>query len=234
MKYTLRKESESKNNEADADAKMEGNMLFTTSVLQRVFSKNKIVSMLRCECRLCWPMTEHTPPEQDKQLADVVTGNTHYQMLLGALAFMGGTFAVRHLHKDEFHTIEKTLDLMHKRMDLQEKLFESFRDEWSEERCPHKIKHKASHPEDAVACLGKQFVSQLRSAAWIVRTPYFQANNLSRRFTERQNQPFINQIQLNAGAPDVGRRYFKFEIHPGYCDDKLNVSIVLFARREVS
>lgn len=223
LKRRLLKKAETKKNGEYGDKIVDQNIVFTAHTLQNVFSKDIVFQVLRCSCQNCNLAARRTPPVEDDRRAEEVSKSLSYQRLLAALAFMGATFAIRRLHEHTCDTIEKTLDRISRRRDLRDSLFEGFRLFWREEHCTHDRQHIASRHTDLLQCLEMQFVAQLRSSAWIVSVPYFQANNLLRRFSERQNMPFINEINLNIGGADNARKFYKFQIHPDCCDEKLRV-----------
>lgn len=230
----LMKDAEPKKNEQYGNTEPENNVLITKKVLHSVLSKGKLLTLLRCSCPICEPVSRNTPPEHDETLAGNIARNNERQMLFATLALMGGTFAARLLDRHVFHTVEQTVNGMHDRADLRRSLFAPFRDSWDERLCRHEEEHRSGRKDDYLLCLETEFLEQLRSAAWILRVPNFQANHLLRQFGERQNMPFINQARLLIGNLESGREFFQFQIHEAYCDDKLQVRtpVVVVSRNE--
>ncbi|KAF2184945.1 hypothetical protein K469DRAFT_167381 [Zopfia rhizophila CBS 207.26] len=221
-KYMLMKGAEKKYDGQYGNSESENNILITKEVLQEVLSKGKLVTLMRCPCPVCGPVSSKTPPAHDENLASNIARSPERQALFATLAFMGGTFAARLLDRHVFHTVEQTLDRMHDRADLRRNLFAPFWHTWNESLCQHKERHERCRSRaDDLLCLEEDFREQLRAAAWIFKVPHFQANNLLRHFGERQNMPFINQTRLPIGNLESGREFYKFEIHPAYCDEKL-------------
>jgi hypothetical protein len=223
VSHTLVKEGEFKNNDKDQYVQASHGMLFTPEVLQKVLSKKNVAHVLACRCKICEELTEQTSRDDDMQLAANVENSNPYQILFAALALIGGTFAVRRLYKGNLITIDDVLRTIPKRKDIQEDLFRPLLTNCGQAKCEQLDKLRFNHSDDTLEFFSEKFVSQLQSAAWILRVPHFQANNLLRRFNERQNMPFINEERLSLRKPGEGRQYFRFEIHPKYCDEKLNV-----------
>jgi len=221
LRYTLRKEPETKNNQPYGNHITDQNILFTKRVLKNVVTRKIVKLVLKCSCPICGPIARRTPPEEDDRLAIDVSEDVNYQMLFAALAFMGATFAIRGLDEHTCDTIDKALDRMPKLELLRENLFRPF--ESYINRCPHDGQHLVGRRHDSLKCLEKQFLAQLRAASWIVRVPFFKADNLLQRFGENHNMPFIDEEQLSNGAPVSDRKYYKFRIHEDYCDVKLKV-----------
>ncbi|OCK81273.1 hypothetical protein K432DRAFT_22276 [Lepidopterella palustris CBS 459.81] len=211
-----KKESEEDQNETQE----EGNdYVISESVLGQYFTKGKIRGILRCPCGICKDMWRSIPPENDAALADKIANGKdriELQKLLATLSFMGGTFAMRGLDKHVCYTVDEAVEGMRDRDDLRRLLFDLFKERWTSELCCHNPRHN-----DALHCLEQCFREQLRSKAWILRIPTFQANNLTRQFRERQNMPFINQKRIGCSGARNDRAFFKFQIHPEYCDEKL-------------
>jgi len=235
LKNSLIQQSERKENEYDGEARLE-TRLPTPAVLQEVLSAENVLFVLRCGCLTC-KLTTRTPKEQDKQLAKEIAQSTTYQILFASLSLMGGTFAVRQLDiKATNYTIEETVDRIQSSPALRASLFGHILPYWRAAKCPHPIKGTMARPEEfscvseqtprrEYKCFGEQFAAQLRSAAWFVRVPSFRIDNMLRIFDECQNMPFIKQKTLNREKSGGGRRYFRFELHPSYCDEMLNVSL---------
>ncbi|KAF2792424.1 hypothetical protein K505DRAFT_53727 [Melanomma pulvis-pyrius CBS 109.77] len=196
------------------------NILITTEVLESALSQGKLYTALRCDCSICLPVTERTPPEDDISLAAATASRPDRQQLFATLAFVGGTFAARLLHKHAFHTVEDTIRGMPDRTDLMRALFLPFRSFWDPKLCYHAERHTR---DTYLFCLQEDFLAQLRSEAWIIRVPEFQANNLLQHFGERVNTPFIQEKRLPISNRGNGREFFSFVVHPSYCDEKLQV-----------
>lgn len=128
---------------------------------------------------------------------------------------------MRLLERHVFFTLEETMRGMPDRSDHIRMLFQPFELFWNPSYCCHLERHSE---HERLRCLQEQFLSQLRSAAWIVRIPKFRANQ-TQYFGERVNTPFIEEERLTMDNREE-REFFKFEVHPEYCDEKLKVRTI--------
>ncbi len=206
---------------AENDRNENGDIIYSSSLMTRVFTKSRVSEVLRCECSLCKKKTQETDPDDDDRLAAKIVKDPGHQKLLIALALMGGTFAVRQLDDHMCDTVEKTLDEVTNQPELQEKLFARFGDNWN--HCPHNGQHFSSRRYEPLICFGDQFLERLHKICWRVNVPTFQADNQLKMFRTRQNMPFVNQVTLKNRCRDCNRRFYKFTVHESHCDNSLKV-----------
>lgn len=220
-KKTIEQKAHQKNRPNRTDRPEEGDdIIISESVLRRIFNQDNIVKVLRCSCKICIEVTETVPKKDDEDMARQITADKEQLILLATLAFIGGTFAMRLLSRHAIHSVDQALDpdrMSHPR----ESLFRRFTNTPVLSQCCHSPKHTESN---AVDCLDERFRECLRAKAWILRIPTFQANNLARQFSDRQNMPFINERPLSYRVTPESRQFFQFMIHEEFCDEKLKVS----------
>jgi hypothetical protein len=227
-KKTIEQKAHQKNRLNKTDRPEEGDdIIISESVLRRIFNEYNIVQVLRCSCKICIEVTKTVPRKDDEDMARQIAANKERLILLATLAFIGGTFAMRLLSRHAIHNIDQALD-PHRMSYPRESLFRRFINAPDLPPCRHSPQHTESN---AVYCLDERFRECLRAKAWILRTPTFQANNLARQFSDRQNMPFINEQSLSYRATSESRQFFQFMIHEDFCDEKLKVSACSLKRR---
>ncbi|KAK7184900.1 heterokaryon incompatibility protein [Paraphaeosphaeria sporulosa] len=193
-------------------------ILITPSALENNLQHGPLVELLKCRCNICIPFTIRTPPEDNDVLAKKIATNAERRKLTAALAFIGGTFALRHLDEHRFDSIEVTLNNMRDRHDLIRELFGAIGKNRAFEDCKHTPRHTLSTNP---FCLAEDFVEQLNNNATWLRIPSFQADNLFQRFSSRQNMPWIEETLLPIGNREAGRSFYKFKICDSFCDENL-------------
>jgi hypothetical protein len=218
-KHTLLRYGEPRNGQQDENRTLE-NTLITKDVLKSVWTADRLYKVLRCNCSICSVWTTATSRDKDDELATAIAKRLDRQQLFATLGCMGGIFSMRILERHVFHTLDETLRGMPDRADLIRELFQPFRHIWKTSDCCHPENHSQ---EQYLTCLREQFLSQMRSTAWIVRVPDFRANQMQ-HFGEKVSTPFIEENRLAVGNRE-GREFFRFKVHPGYCDEKLKVRI---------